>query len=361
MRWTSILAALALFAAPARAAPDLAASDLAAMTAGELLAFTQAMPKGGELHNHLGGAVFGETALAWAVADGDCVDVAALSIVEPCTPKGDLKPAAEVAADPDLRSALLDSLSTRHPGFRDRSGHDQFFSTFDRTGPSGAHVGDAVAMVMDTLALQNTFYLEVMVTPQGRDLRELAGKVAWRDDLPAMKAALTRAGIDRLVSASVTETDAFEAQAREDLKCGTPAARPGCQVTVRYLFQAIRTAPPQAVFAQLQLGAALVAADRRWVGLQLVAPEDDPLALAGYSLHMRMVDYLTGHGRVTPVALHAGELSLEVAPPEALNDHVAQAVRVAGARRIGHGTDLPHGSAPRPWPPQWPPTACWSR
>ena len=47
-----ILPALAalLIATPAAAAPDLAR-----MGAAELTAFMQAFPKGGELHNHMGG------------------------------------------------------------------------------------------------------------------------------------------------------------------------------------------------------------------------------------------------------------------------------------------------------------------
>jgi adenosine deaminase len=73
----------------------------------------------------------------------------------------------------------------------------------------------------------------------------------------------------------------------------------------------------------------------------MVAPEDSAPALANYGLHMRMVDFLTDHGRKVPVALHAGELSFKYATPQELSYHVADAVRIAGARRIGHGTDLP--------------------
>jgi len=41
------------------------------------------------------------------------------------------------------------------------------------------------------------------------------------------------------------------------------------------------------------------------------------------------------------VALHAGEVSLAIVAPDDLRDHVTKAVRVAGARRIGHGVGLP--------------------
>ncbi len=340
MKLFGMIAALAALSAT----PALAAPDLAKMTSGELTAFTKAMPKGGELHNHVSGAIFPETFLKWAVEDGLCVDVATLAFRPPCTPAGDLKSAASVLANDVLRSALYDSLSTRQPGFGGRSGHDQFFSAFNRFGLAGdKRPGDELAQVLDDLARQNTFYLEAMVTPQAAPAVILGVQVGWKDgDLAAQKQALIDAGLEKLVGAAIAQTDALEAAARETLKCGSPQARPGCQVTVRYLVQTNRVAPLASTFAQLQLGVALVQADKRWVGLQLVAPEDHPSALANYSQHMKMVGFLTEQGRLAPAALHAGELSFKYATPADMSFHVGEAVRVAGARRIGHGTALPH-------------------
>lgn len=330
----------ALAGALAIAAPAAAAPDLSKMGAAELTAFMTAFPKGGELHNHLSGAIFGETLLNWAAEDGLCVDMTALAI-RPACGAGDFKLARDVIADEALRSLVVDSLSTRHPGFRNRSGHDQFFSSFGRMGMKSGRDGDALAVVMDGLARQNTFYLELMVTPQFFASRSLGARVGWKGDPAATRDALTEAGLETLVPTVVANTDLMQARAREVLKCATPTARPGCQVTVRFLFQAIRQGKPEETMAQLQLGVATVAADPRWVGLQLVAPEDSQDAVTHYDTHMQIVDLLTDHGRKTPVALHAGELTLDVAPPEALSYHVAAAVRVAGARRIGHGVDLP--------------------
>ena len=329
------LAGLAL-AAPAVAA----APDLAKMGAGELAAFMHAFPKGGELHNHLGGSTPAELLLAWAVEDNLCVDPAELAIRLSCAPEG-LKPAAAYAADETLRSALIDSLTVRHPGFRDRSGHDQFFTSFARRGALPKRNGDALADVLDGLARQNTFYAELMVTPQIGASRGLGARVGWRGDPAKTRAALAEAGIEALVPAVVADTDTLEKRAHEVMACGTAEAHAGCQVTVRYLFQAIRQGPPEQTMAQLQLGVATIAADKRWVGLQLVAPEDSADAVRYYDLHMRIVAELTDQGRKVPVALHAGEVTLKLAPPEVASHHVADAVRIAGARRIGHGTDLP--------------------
>ena len=331
---------LALAAGLAQAEP--ARTDVARMTGGELTAFARAMPKGGELHHHLGGGVFAETWMAWAIEDGLCIDTRELAFASCHAGAADQKPAAVLKTDEAMRSALMDSFSVRHPGFAGRSGHDQFFTAFGRFGAAGfRRNGDVLADALDTLGRQNTYYLEAMVSPQSFQASAKGAQAGWKGgDLAAQKAANTALGLEGLVAAAIADTDAMEARARTVMKCGTPNASPGCQVTVRYLVQTNRSAPPEQTFAQLQLGVALVAADRRWVGLQMVAPEDGAASLANYSLHMRIVDFLTDHGRKVPVALHAGELSWAVASPADLRSHVAEAVRVAGARRIGHGTDI---------------------
>jgi hypothetical protein len=330
--------ALALACGGAQAATP----DLSRMTGGELATLARALPKGGELHNHLGGGIFAETWMAWAIEDGLCIDTKAMAFAG-CQAGAEQRPAAALNTDDALRSAMMDSLSVRHPGFRDRSGHDQFFTAFQRFGAAGRNRnGDVLAVTLDTLAAQNTFYLEAMVTPQGFAASAKGAQAGWKGgDFAAQRAANSALGLEGLVKAAIAETDALEARARSVMKCDTPQATPGCQVTVRYLVQTNRIAPPEQTFAQLQLGVALVAADKRWVGLQMVAPEDSAPALANYGLHMRMIGFLTDQGRTTPVALHAGELSLKYATPRELSYHVADAVRIAGARRIGHGTDLP--------------------
>ncbi len=91
-------------------------------------------------------------------------------------------------------------------------------------------------------------------------------------------------------------------------------------------------------------GALLSQADPRVVGLNFVAPEDDPVSLADYTLQMRMLEYLHGAMPDTNVSLHAGELTLGLVPPEDLRFHVRQAVELGHAKRIGHGVDVMYES-----------------
>src|SRR5919199_6529550 len=51
----------------------------------KLREFLRAFPKGGDLHNHLSGAVYAESYIQWAAQDGVCVERKTLTLVAaPC-------------------------------------------------------------------------------------------------------------------------------------------------------------------------------------------------------------------------------------------------------------------------------------
>jgi adenosine deaminase len=101
---------------------------------------------------------------------------------------------------------------------------------------------------------------------------------------------------------------------------------------------------PEVVFAQLLLGFELAERDRRYVGVNLVQPEDDVRALRHYRTHMRMIRYLRGVYDRARVTLHAGELTprLGAVRPRDMTFHIRSAMETAGAVRIGHGVGIAH-------------------
>lgn len=135
-----------------------------------LRAFLQAMPKGGDLHSHLSGAVYAESYLKWGIEDGLCVDVRELVLTacgagcgaETC---GDVRDLATAVADRTFRGRLIDALSTRNYGVYQRSGHDQFFATFAAFGVARSRPAAMLAEVMARAGAQNVLYLELMVSP----------------------------------------------------------------------------------------------------------------------------------------------------------------------------------------------------
>jgi hypothetical protein len=111
-------------------------------------------------------------------------------------------------------------------------------------------------------------------------------------------------------------------------------------VTLHYLYQVLRGLPREQVFAQILLGFELTKADPRFVGFNLVMPEDYYVPMHDFDLHMRMIQELRKFYPGTHVSLHAGELAMGLVPPEGLRFHIRESVKLAGAERIGHGVDV---------------------
>lgn len=327
----------------------------------ELRAFLYRMPKGADLHSHLTGAVYAESYMRMAADAGLCFDVKANTLVAPtaqapCKPEAGRPGAAAVIADSVLYPVALDALSTRDAlpvsGY---SLHDQFFSTFGRfraaASSTPTSTGDLLAEVVDRAGRQGERHVELMVSFGTGPAAAIGKAFPWTPqaaaDLTGTADTLIAAGLPALVAPARQEIDAAEARMRSVLGCGTPAARPGCAVSVRYLQQVARTQGPGAVFATTLFNALLEAQEPRVVGLNFVAPEDNPVALNDYDLHMRMVAEAVRRHPGTNIALHAGELTLGLVPPERLRDHIRKAVEIAGARRIGHGVDVMYEDDPQ--------------
>jgi adenosine deaminase len=304
------------------------------------------MPKGGDLHNHLDGSVWAEDYLRWASDDGACLDAKTRAIAPaPCKP-GQVEARGLMDRDPVFYQSAIDALSMRNfaPGLGtgEVGGHDHTFVTFPRFGALVTpHLGEALAVTRTQAASDHVQYMEQITDPAGAFSPALLGAVKdfSATDFEANLRQVTPL-LPGLVAQARAEYDAAEARMRRELGCGTSSAKPGCAVTVRYLFFVLRTIPPAQVFAQAALGFALAAADPRFVGVNLVAPEDDGVALRDFSLHMRMFQFFRTQYPQVKFSLHAGEVALGLVPPSALGFHIRETVEIAGAARIGHGYAL---------------------
>lgn len=314
----------------------------------ELTAFLREMPKGGDLHNHLGGAIYAESMIAWGAQDSVCIELTTLRSVRPPCDSANRPPLSTALTNSTLYGSIIDAWSVRNRDRTRRNGHDQFFDTFGKFSAAlERRTGYALAEVSSRAAGGNVSYLELMITAGGPGGPiGIGSSVRWTDDFQVMVQRLSAAGITDAVRAGIAEIDTSEVRRNQLLRCGTPTADPGCDVTMRYLYQVLRATQPAQIFAQILTGFMLASEDSRVVGINLVQPEDDYVALRDYSLHMRMIEYLRMKYPQVAVTLHAGELAPGLVPPEALRFHIGQAVRVAGAKRIGHGTAIMHENAP---------------
>ncbi|GGA07354.1 adenosine deaminase [Dyella caseinilytica] len=319
-----------------------------------LQAFLAGMPKGGDLHNHLSGAVYAESWIAQAAIDGLCVDIATSSLLDkpdaaaPNCGNG-RRPAADALNDQHFYDTLVDAFSMRSfVPYAGHSGHDQFFDTFGRfeaVSPQ-QHMGDWLNEVSVRAATQNEQYLELMVTPPFAHAAQLARTIGWQDHFDVMRQRLLAHGLkDEMATDEQLLTQAL-AERRRQQHCDTAKADDGCSVQIRFLYQVLRGAAPERVFAQTLLGFELASADPRWVGINFVMPEDGYLSMRDYTLHMRMLDYLHHLYPKVHISLHAGELAPGLVPPDGLRFHIRQAVEMGHAERIGHGVDVMYEDHP---------------
>jgi hypothetical protein len=308
-----------------------------------LLAFVRGLPKGGDLHNHLDGAIYAEDLVDFAADGGLCVDrTSSRLIAPPCDASCEsymAKPAARCSyGDHVLYNQMIDAWSMRNWKPGDESGHDHFFAAFDKFGlASHTHVAEGIAAATNRAGMDHLQYVEFMHTADGGAAARLAGKVEWNQDFVKMREALLSAGLKDVAAETGKKLAAEDAKAKEILKCGSADAAPGCGVTVRYLYQVLRGLPHEIVFAQILLGFELASSDPRFVGLNLVMPEDWYVPLHDFNEHMAMIDYLHGVYPKVHITLHAGELAVGLVPPEDLAFHIRASVERGHAERIGHG------------------------
>jgi adenosine deaminase len=354
--------------APAGKLPEARAARAygAAVHAGPLAvqAFLAEFPKGADLHFHLGAGVYAETLIRVAAEDKVCIDPAApkfardekgATIHEPCAAPlvaaSSLNGSNISVEQQNLYDKIINAFSMRNfvatPGF---SGHDEFFSTFDRFGGlDKKHTGDWIDEITRRSAAQNQQYLELMHTPSFGHAARIAYAAGWNPDFAAMRQTLLDHGLRDEIAADRAEAqEAIEARNRLQ-HCGTPEALPACNVQVRFIYQVLRAFAPEQVFAQTLLGFETVqqAIDQHsddWVGINFVQPEDYMVAMRDYTLQMKMVEYLHSMYPKVHITLHAGELSPGMVPPEGMKFHIRQAVEIAHAERIGHGVDAMYES-----------------
>jgi adenosine deaminase len=325
---------LFLFAASALADEQSAARRLDALRTDPLLLrrFLEEMPKGGDLHEHLSGAVYAESYLTWAMQDGLCVDRQKLTLANPpCDDTHGIVPAASLASDGTLYSQMIDAMSMRNFDGPE-SGHDHFFATFGKFRLTvWKRLPDMLAEVVKRFASENVDYIESLFGPDFGAARQLGTTLTPGASFADMRAALLKDGKAAEVVANARKTlDAIDA--------GGHNANPN--TTLRYLYEVHRGYPREQFFAELVVAYETASADPRVVGLNPVMPEDAWASMVNFDDQMAMFAYLHSVYPNVRLTAHAGELAPGLVPPEGLRNHIRDTVMIAKAERIGHGVDV---------------------
>jgi adenosine deaminase len=329
--------------------------DQARTNGPQLLAFLRQMPKGGDLHSHLSGAVYAESFVRWATERELCVDEKTLKLSKPFGESGaetqcpgGVRLKQDLAAnDQALYARMIDSWSMRNWELSGKSGHDQFFDSFGKFSALTDRVGEMVAEAMVRAEDDGVTYLELMLSLDGDQAPKVGSDIKWNSDYEAtvIPKILEHKLYKPTVQVGLQSVYDADRIARAVLRCNESEANPGCKVNVRYICQVSRGRELRVVLTQMLMAFEMAETDAKranpsLVGVNLVQPEDGLVAMNDFSLHMQMLRTLKLRYPHVKVTLHAGELAPGMVPPEGLRSHVKESVEIGGARRIGHGADI---------------------
>jgi len=300
------------------------------------------MPKGGDIHHHVLGSVYAEDALELAAKQGFWIDPRSAQLYPP-TNKHRHSHALKVTDAlkiPSYYEHFIDQLSIRNYTKAKGRAHDHFFDVFPKISPVfDGNEGHFLGKIREQAEVDNVQYIESMIIDpksQGRMIT-YASEFQWDDkaelneNLEQLYQFLLQKDIQSLATMSAQKLEHWDNEATEMVPN---------EVVMRYQIYALRVLAKEAVFAQLMLSFLMEETSDIIVGVNLVGIENNRIALRDYSLHMKMVQFLRKKHPQTHLALHAGEISAGLVIPQNIHFHIKEAVEIAKAERIGHGSDI---------------------
>lgn len=379
----------------------------------KLRQFVADMPKGGELHHHLTGAVYAETLFAIAYNQELYVnlDTGRLSVGAPDPKKyPDADKYIQLTAktfEPDengykkydfhfTRISLIDKWSVRdYQPYKYPLGPDEyFFSLFgnfiaaagNKYLPTIVHrlkvrAKEENLQYIETIGIapsipKNAFLEQVDYDGYNEEFKDacmnfyknpencknvicnLVRKILkvyeeqYKFDTSLIYNAVKQYVLDNQNILSVDKPD----DNKQDAIAGKfdTTSVSDSDVVIRLQGYASRGGKPVDVLAQLYIvHKAMALAPDLIVGCNLVAAENSENSMLYYKAHMIMLAILREEFKnktalgYPNLALHAGEMTMGLVPPEQLTYHITDAVKIAQAKRIGHGVDIvfEHNSA----------------
>ena len=316
--------------------------ELAKRTEPELVALLRRFPKGADLHNHAGGAIYSDHVIDAARANGLRYDPAARRF----TPGEEEHTVSldEFEADAAMLKAFFETVSMRgwYPNTDD--GHHHFFQTFPHLGSAQRTETQRLTEIVRRNRYQNVNYLELMALPTPPEALSRFYQVSWTLDLDDLATSLAPFGPlidDPAVHGSFTAwLDERAAEISTELGLSPALGEPGSDIALGYIGSLSRTGPMERFFAAAVYTFTAMRADDRVVGLNIVAPEDHPASRRRFDDQMRVLDFLWERFDQPAITLHAGELTLRYAPVASMWDRIRRSIDEGHARRIGHGISV---------------------
>ena len=316
--------------------------ELAKRSEPELIAFLRRFPKGADLHNHAGGAVYSDYVIDAARDKGLRYDPRKRGFT--ASGQDHTVSLDELEADAAMLKGFFEQVSMRgwYPNTGD--GHHHFFQTFSHMGSAKRTQAQMLAEIVRRNLYQHVNYLELMAAPSppatmGRFFQTFYDLDL--DDLPASLEPFEPLIADPDIHRSFTVwLDDLEAEVSLELGLSPALGDPASDIAVGYIGSLLRTGPMERFFRRAVITFTAMYADHRVVGLNIVAPEDHPASRRQFDDQMKILDFLWQRFDQPAITLHAGELTLRYAPVASMWDRIRRSIDEGHARRIGHGISI---------------------
>ncbi|MFA9274475.1 MAG: hypothetical protein ACEQSE_06310 [Candidatus Aquirickettsiella gammari] len=324
----------------------------------ELTMLMTMMPKGGDIHHHYSGAIYAETYLDWVAQKGYCIYRESNTSLKQEKFKVETRTAQIVEANKSCMK--VDVIRKDNALYRelmsawsvvdfDTHGHTQlppdqhFFNTFSYFSSIAKYSTNLGLQILKQQAKnENIQYLESMLrsapVTEHPEFSARLDALSSSSSVTEMQQAFAQFA-DFLVQDSATQKKIadFIQELESDAK-GIDDA----DFSLRFQTYVSRNSPASKVFAGLYSAFAASQSNPLIVGVNIVGAEHALIALRDYQLHMQMFAFLKQRFPKVRLSLHAGELALGIVAPEYLQNHIRDALQIAGAERIGHGVDIMH-------------------
>lgn len=315
-----------------------------------LRAFFAQMPKGGDLHHHYSGSVYAETFLESVIAEDYFVDTATLQVTQDDNGSGNSVKFSSLRKGgvlEEYKQKLLRKWSVKDYNSLSGPPDMHFFETFGNFNiASKINYEKGLLEIKERAKKENVSYIETMFTSIPCDISiedhvplnsMLRLSVKKNDDSLTYRLLDSLYGIFNAEGAGDCASkfnSGMVERLHDNLRMDDET------FTMRYQNYVIRVMEPVVLFRNLIVAFESANKSPLIVGVNIVAPEHSEISMQDYLLHMHMFAFCRKKYPGVNYSMHAGELTLGLVKPEDLGWHINAAVYLAGADRIGHGTDI---------------------
>lgn len=319
----------------------------------KLTAFFSQMPKGGDLHHHYSGSVYAESFVDYVIGKDCFVNRTTLEVRDNLLSEDQewarLSTIKKEGQLEDYKARLLQKWSVKDYNGVSFPSDRQFFESFNHFNVASENNIDSGLLEIKKRAVkENVSYIETMLASAScgktgdLSIRFNPGLQVLQKQNEEQKCQLLLDTLyqELLKKGVISCADNFSEHTVNKLHYSLKMDDES--FVMRYQTYTVRILEASDVFKRLLIAFDAASKNPLIVGVNILAPENNDVAMRDYWLHMQMFKYCHKKYPQVKYSMHAGELSLGLVKPEELTWHINAAVRAAGAFRIGHGVDIPY-------------------